>query len=152
VESHQVQTLLCRIFLILRFPRRLLLHITPHSLGEFPSCRLPLATFSSHNLFCRWAEAREEFFWEGINKHHLRTIEKASFVMLLEHRNPKTPQETAQVRQLLQGKIRHAASKAYPAATQKNANITRGYLATFLWRGMPIYLQECQYYKRFTMR
>lgn len=53
------------------------------------------AAFTGWNR-TRWAEAREEFFWDGINKHNLRTIEKASFVMVLEHRAPKSNQEMAQ--------------------------------------------------------
>mmetsp|Transcript_854 Transcript_854/g.2270 ORF Transcript_854/g.2270 Transcript_854/m.2270 type:complete len:809 (+) Transcript_854:119-2545(+) len=43
----------------------------------------------------RWAEAREEFFWEGVNKKSLRMIEKASFVMILEHRTPADKQAMA---------------------------------------------------------
>ena len=42
---------------------------------------------------CACVQAREEFFWEGVNKECLRTIEKASFVMVLEHRDPADVQE-----------------------------------------------------------
>mmetsp|Transcript_6004 Transcript_6004/g.15276 ORF Transcript_6004/g.15276 Transcript_6004/m.15276 type:complete len:798 (+) Transcript_6004:392-2785(+) len=55
-----------------------------------------IAAFTGGNR-TRWAEAREEFFWEGNNKECLRTIEKASFVLLLEHRECKDSQEQAKM-------------------------------------------------------
>mmetsp|Transcript_89030 Transcript_89030/g.237497 ORF Transcript_89030/g.237497 Transcript_89030/m.237497 type:complete len:562 (+) Transcript_89030:515-2200(+) len=37
----------------------------------------------------RWAEARKQFFWEGINKRSLSIIEKSMTVLFLDHKTPK---------------------------------------------------------------
>mmetsp|Transcript_14066 Transcript_14066/g.32428 ORF Transcript_14066/g.32428 Transcript_14066/m.32428 type:complete len:799 (-) Transcript_14066:91-2487(-) len=49
----------------------------------------------------RWAEAREEFFWDGINKISLETVEKAFMHIHLEDRSPSDL--TNQAKMLIHG-------------------------------------------------